>query len=719
MSATDEEILSFATANNTATHLGRRLYSSAPPAIAELIANSYDAYATECNVILEQEQANSRIIIADNGVGMDFHELQEKYEKIGQQKKAQDTPQGFMPRSPMGKKGIGKLAAFSLGDSYTVYVKSQENPWRKFTLDYREMIQEQNSQQYSVPVSACSSLPLDLKEFDHFEHGMIVVITQLRRAITGGTISALQKQLTRRFFLKNSDFSLKINGSSVDLSNHQAILYDKIKALIYLGYTKNDIYDMFGSQRLEEQSSDPLRIAKFSLRPTEPNYDNLIEMEENNHVRAWIGVINKPKSLKKIGLGGVVVYINGKVADEDFLKNNKDARLGGQYICGEIQADYLNDSDEEPITSSRQGLDESNLEVEKLIQIAYQMQSKAIEQWNKLREVHAVDALPEIIKENEEYRNWRHSLSSDQRKLNNQLLKTLSVKKDFDDEDELTVNNTISLVNSFTQIVEASKLPELSRKLLPNQPSLSDVDESLEIIARYMSTVAISEKLSQASLIEKRLGAIHTLEELMNDSSTKEKAFQKHLFENPWLINPFWNQSTRSDDEIKIQREFFVKLYNEQEDAYKKQFIDIYLEVADEPLPIVVELKKNNPTGHAKVKWADIIDQIDRYRKALLQRLSPKEMEDLRLTANDYQKKIQGYFIISEDTGTLGQGNTITLDDAQRENIAHANIKLMTYSDLVKNAKKAYREFIKDIEDHKGKVPYIPLNETEDSDLAE
>lgn len=94
-------------------------------------------------------------------------------------------------------------------------------------------------------------------------------------------------------------------------------------------------------------------------------------------------------------------------------------------------------------------------------------------------------------------------------------------------------------------------------------------------------------------------------------------------------------------------------------------------------------------------------------------------MEDLRLTANDYQKKIQGYFIISEDTGTLGQGNTITLDDAQRENIAHANIKLMTYSDLVKNAKKAYREFIKDIEDHKGKVPYIPLNETEDSDLAE
>ena len=129
-----------------------------------------------------------------------------------------------------------------------------------------------------------------------------------------------------------------------------------------------------------------------------------------------------------------------------------------------------------------------------------------------------------------------------------------------------------------------------------------------------MSTVATSEKLSQASLIEKRLGAIHTLEELMNDSSTKEKAFQKHLFENPWLINPFWNQSTRSDDEIKIQREFFVKLYNEQEDAYKKQFIDIYLEVADEPLPIVVELKKNNPTGHAKVKWADIIDQIDRYR---------------------------------------------------------------------------------------------------------
>ena len=39
--------IKFSIAGRVATHLGRNLYSSNPPALAELVANSYDAYATK------------------------------------------------------------------------------------------------------------------------------------------------------------------------------------------------------------------------------------------------------------------------------------------------------------------------------------------------------------------------------------------------------------------------------------------------------------------------------------------------------------------------------------------------------------------------------------------------------------------------------------------------------------------------------------------------
>ncbi|WP_461186266.1 ATP-binding protein, partial [Trueperella pyogenes] len=64
----EPEFISFQTANTAATHLGRKLYTSSPSALAELVANSYDAYATK--VWIKMERQGDSIIIADNGIGM-------------------------------------------------------------------------------------------------------------------------------------------------------------------------------------------------------------------------------------------------------------------------------------------------------------------------------------------------------------------------------------------------------------------------------------------------------------------------------------------------------------------------------------------------------------------------------------------------------------------------------------------------------------------------
>lgn len=95
--------LKFSIANNAVTHLGRNLYSTTPPALAELVANSYDAYATEVHINL----SNEAISIIDNGKGLNLEEFESKYAIIGSTKQKEDPFKTIPERKPMGKKGLG------------------------------------------------------------------------------------------------------------------------------------------------------------------------------------------------------------------------------------------------------------------------------------------------------------------------------------------------------------------------------------------------------------------------------------------------------------------------------------------------------------------------------------------------------------------------------------------------------------------------------------
>ncbi|MDO8604791.1 MAG: ATP-binding protein, partial [bacterium] len=59
--------------------LGAKLYSTLPPIISELIANGYDACATKVWIELAGTGEGKSIIITDNGVGMTFDEVDDKY----------------------------------------------------------------------------------------------------------------------------------------------------------------------------------------------------------------------------------------------------------------------------------------------------------------------------------------------------------------------------------------------------------------------------------------------------------------------------------------------------------------------------------------------------------------------------------------------------------------------------------------------------------------
>jgi len=99
----------------TIEHLGVRMYSTLPPVVAELLANSADADATHATIHLNDNQDHKEIIVEDDGEGMSYDDLNEKFLLIGRNRREDEkgsiTAKG---RKVIGKKGLGKLSFFGI-----------------------------------------------------------------------------------------------------------------------------------------------------------------------------------------------------------------------------------------------------------------------------------------------------------------------------------------------------------------------------------------------------------------------------------------------------------------------------------------------------------------------------------------------------------------------------------------------------------------------------
>ena len=146
------------------------MYKRREVAIAELVANCWDAGATdvfvEVPVANSYDRLTSRIMIRDTGCGMTHEEVQQAYLVLGRNRRKDggeevqeclpldfsNQPVGLHPASSsggkkrrvMGRKGIGKLAGFGLAQRMTV------TTWRdsiglEFYLDLKDLKLEDNA----------------------------------------------------------------------------------------------------------------------------------------------------------------------------------------------------------------------------------------------------------------------------------------------------------------------------------------------------------------------------------------------------------------------------------------------------------------------------------------------------------------------------------------------------------------------------------------------
>lgn len=102
-------------------HLGRNLYRSLITILGEAISNSWDADAD--NVRIDLDKRNNRMIVIDDGDGMDGDDFQDKFLKIGFSKRNGGKYLTKKGRPFIGRKGIGKLALLSCAKKITILSK--------------------------------------------------------------------------------------------------------------------------------------------------------------------------------------------------------------------------------------------------------------------------------------------------------------------------------------------------------------------------------------------------------------------------------------------------------------------------------------------------------------------------------------------------------------------------------------------------------------------
>ena len=110
--------------------LGEHLIKDAAVGLLELVKNSYDADATKVELLMSGlNTPTGKIIIRDNGAGMDLDTFLEKWMNPAsghkQQQKDSQTRTN-LGRLPLGEKGVGRFAAQQVGNFFKMVSKTSE-----------------------------------------------------------------------------------------------------------------------------------------------------------------------------------------------------------------------------------------------------------------------------------------------------------------------------------------------------------------------------------------------------------------------------------------------------------------------------------------------------------------------------------------------------------------------------------------------------------------
>ena len=364
--------------------LGIKLYGRLPPVISEIISNAWDADATTVEIYLQEGDIdkNSKIIVKDNGDGMSYNDIANRYLRIGRKRRNEDktdeTPKG---RKVIGRKGIGKLAIF--GVAKNVEIKTIKNKkMNVFQMNIEDILREAKKSGTYMPKIISSEQKT--QEID----GTTVTLTALKRK------SPIDPKITRE-----------------DIAKHFSVIDKKFN--VYVNDKRISSSDKF-------KEGDMEYVWKYTNKVIDKKYPDW-------KISGWIGATKNPLNEKDLGL---TILARGKLIQKPTLFEMKPGgKYTFSYITGEINAEFL-DMEEDLTSTNRQSLIWDELQGEILKKWGVGELGKISTKLTKKRK----NKREKVIREDPILKPWINSLGKNERKLADKVINAIASSEKLDNK---------------------------------------------------------------------------------------------------------------------------------------------------------------------------------------------------------------------------------------------------------------------------------------------
>lgn len=437
--------------------LGLRLYQTLPPVISELVSNAWDADANVVNITIPTSVINhqSKIVVSDDGMGMDKNELNEKYLSIGRCRRENNplerTPHG---RPVMGRKGIGKLSVFGVADGVSVESKKDKKK-NSFTMSLMD-IRNTNGHEYYPKAD-------EVEIAGEYTPGTSIILKNLSRT-KKINIEEIRKQLSKRFSILSSEFQIHVNGKPIQP---------------YLETIKNSI---------EEQQ----------------NIDEYLDEEKTMHIHGWIVTVKKPSDD-----AGIIIMAHGKMIQEPFFFFEPMGRHHGySYMVGVINADFLDEQEEDLIATDRRSIAwDSDGKADILIDWGLKKILSIQSNWSKER----TNKKRKQLFSNDKIEQWYNSRGETEKKLVDKLIETIVESQVHDDKIEGLVEAISERFDHelYNELVERFREtpPEDFNKILDlvNEWAFIEARDTLKVVKGRLGMIKTLEKYTKTDAYEKTI----------------------------------------------------------------------------------------------------------------------------------------------------------------------------------------------------------------------
>ena len=483
--STEQRTLHMQYAGGMIRHLGLQMYGGAVPAIAELIANAWDADATRVDVTIPLDTPITRelrIEVLDDGGGMSFEEVNDAYLVVGLDRRRAGRAKSAGSRRVMGRKGIGKLAGFGIAKSVRVETKKNGH-LTIFEMDFDEMTDRDNFVDPYEPTVIHDGT--DRHGVIPFANGTRVILKNLeiRNAINA---DRFHLSMSRRFSTLSAQFAVKVNE------------HELIREEIPLDFR-------FPDSGLTAEHVPGLGTVEW-----------------------WMGFTVKP--IPQEEARGIVVLVRGKLAQTPFFFNQTrgtEGQLGLQYLTGEVHADDIDDV-EDLISTDRASIRWEHEKAQLLLGWGQEKVRASLQQWARLRRNRNKRRVEQHLRARIPHLDRIQQFPDTQQRELLAAVEQLATVETIED-DRLDV-----IVDFLLRAYENDYLLELIRQI-----NEADSD-SLARLRKIVQEWDILEAVAVAQVVRGRIAMIGKFRDLLDEGAREVPDMHDFIERHPWALRPEW-----------------------------------------------------------------------------------------------------------------------------------------------------------------------------------